>query len=158
RDEKSTADAELSVARVELDQLMEIELPSEDEPEPEPVQEEPAIDLEPLESAVEQARQEVVEYTEWVESREALLDAALTVETVAPRRLFHLANELLDRVEADAKVMPGKPPAPARNGPPTHDDVVSFFAHRLDAQRHVSYAGSLPLVINDALHNLDSDD
>jgi hypothetical protein len=158
RDEKSTADAELSVARVELDQLMEIELPAEDEPAPEPEPEEPAIDLEPLELAVEQAHEEVVEYTEWVESREALLDAALTVETVATSKLFRLANELLDRVDADAKVMSGEPTEPARTGPPTHDDVVSFFAHRLDAQRHVSYAGSLPLVINDALHDLDSDD
>jgi hypothetical protein len=160
RDEKTTAEAELSVARVQLDQLMEIELPSEDDVEPpdEP-EDEPEIDLAPLEEAVEHAREEVVEYTEWVESREALVDAALTVETIATSRLFKLANELLDSVDADADAMSSDgSAASAVTGPPTHDDVVSFFAHRFDEQRHVSYAGSLPLVINDALHELDSDD
>jgi uncharacterized protein YhaN len=158
RDQKTTAEAELSVARVQLDELMEMELPDEDEPEP--VEEVPEIDLEPLEEAVNNAFEEVVEYTEWVESREALVDAALTVETVATSRLFKLANELLDGIEADATTTAASPGngAPVRTGPPSHDDVVSFFAHRFDAQRRVSYAGSLPLVINDALHDLDTSD
>jgi hypothetical protein len=157
RDEKVTAEAELSVARVQLDELNEMEQAAKDAPEPEPVEEPELIDLEPLGAEVQQASDEVVEYTEWVESREALVDAALTVETIATSRLFKLANELLDSVEADAAAMASNGTS-VRTGPPSHDDVVSYFAHRFDEQRRVSFAGSLPLVINDALLDMESAD
>jgi hypothetical protein len=161
RDEKFTAEAELSVARVQHDELSAIELPPEgadgDESyQPEPIDVPTEIDVEPLERAVEGADEEVGEYTEWLESREALVDAALTVETVATSRLNKLSNELLDEVEADAAAVAGNGSAAPRSGPPEPADVVEYFTDRLDSQRHVSFAGSLPLIINDALHELDS--
>ena len=106
--------------------------------------------------AVTQANEEVDEYTEWLESRQALLDAALQVETVAAGRLQKVAHDLLDGSAsagtdgADGSTESGAADAGAPDETIDVARVESYLLERLDALRHVSYAGSVPLVIDDA--------
>jgi len=119
-------------------------------------------DLTDLERAVEVAREEVEEYTEWLESRQALVDAALTVETIATSRLFTLADELMDEL-ADGSLDSGSMDVRGNGrsvsaGTPLPDDVEAYLSERVEAQRHLSYAGSVPLVLDDTLRPLDAGD
>ncbi|MBI2703722.1 MAG: hypothetical protein HYX32_00310 [Actinobacteria bacterium] len=133
-------------------------------------------DLERLERAVDDAVEEVAEYTEWVESREALVDAALTIEAVATTRLLKIASELMDQTDANAPASVGgngdsaggtassggspggSNGSAARTGPPRVEDIEQFLVDRSETHCHVSYAGSLPIVLNDTFAHLRSDD
>lgn len=132
--------------------------------------------LEELERAVEVASEEVAEYTEWVESREALVDATLTVETVATSRLIKIANELMEQLRDESEGLFSGSPASTETagalprssagdngssapaGPPSVHDLERYLDDRLAAQRHISYAGAVPLVLDDALRHVDPAD
>ena len=136
-------------------------------------------DLEHLRVALDEANEEVAEYTEWVESREALVDAALTVETVAASRLMKIAADLMDQLRDESEgiltrggasdtydpatgVMSDAPASDNGSSPPAApprvEDVEGYLADRIATQRHVSYAGSVPLVLDDALSGLEAPD
>ncbi|MEZ5140942.1 MAG: hypothetical protein R2726_00240 [Acidimicrobiales bacterium] len=116
--------------------------------EEEPIaQEAHAADLAALERELEEATEEEAEYREWVESREALLDAAIQVETVATSRLMRVAADLLERGRGG-----GDAADDLAGGADDDEAAVEFYLlSRLGALRSVSFAGSVPLAIDDAL-------
>jgi hypothetical protein len=106
------------------------------------------------------------EYADFVEAREALLEAAIQVDAVATSRLEALASELALReadeagaeaaraaARATAEVLPESDAAFANvEGVDASSEAVEFYLlSRLAALRTVSYAGSVPLLIDDAL-------
>jgi len=128
-----------------------------------------------LERELEVAIEEETEYLELVEAREALLDAALRVEMVASTQLKKMATELsaaaAERGEGNPVIAEPEPePSPIRAEPSivqsdaAFDDVADvdagpeavefYLLARLAALRSASYAGSVPLVIDDALSDL----
>jgi hypothetical protein len=102
-------------------------------------------ELAELEGQLEAARGDEADYGEVVEARDTLVDAAIQVETVATGRLHKRAMELA---------------AEASGGPPSAGggiDVTAieeYLVGRVGALRSVSFAGSLPLLIDDALEDL----
>jgi hypothetical protein len=122
-----------------------------EEEEPAPA-EAHAADLEQLEQDLEEAAEDEAEYREWFESREALVDAAIQIDTVATSRLMRVAAELLDQgagVEPLAATAPGPEDADAER-----EAVEVYLLARLSALRSVSFAGSVPLAVDDALRGL----
>lgn len=117
-----------------------------------------AADLEQLEGELEEATEDEAEYREWFESREALVDAAIQIDTVATSRLMRVAAELLDQGAG------GEPPAATDPGFDAADadadkEAVEFYLlARLSALRSVSFAGSVPLAFDDALRGLPADE
>jgi hypothetical protein len=125
-----------------------------------------------LERELEVAIEEEAEYLELVEAREALLDAAIRVETVTTSQLKKMATDLsaqaaargeghLVDVEPEAFVVPE--PSVTQTDAAFEDvsgvnagpEAVEFYLlARLAALRSASFAGSVPLVIDDALTNL----
>jgi hypothetical protein len=126
-----------------------------------------------LERELEVAIEEEAEYLELVEAREALLDAAIRVETVTTSQLKKLATDLSAQaagrgeghaVEAEPEPEPAVAEPTITQTDAAFDDVsgvnagpeaVEFYLlARLAALRSASFAGSVPLVIDDALTNL----
>ena len=104
------------------------------------------------------AVEDEAEYREWVESREALVDAALQVETVAAGRLRHIAADLLGAETAiDEPAAAPAEPTPDEPAGPDLDAIEFYVLGRQAALRDLSFAGSVPLVIDDALLGLDAD-
>jgi hypothetical protein len=104
-------------------------------------------DVDELESQLEAAAADEHDYTDMVEARETLVDAAIQVETVATGRLHKRAGELAAERAAQRERAPG--------GADSAAEV--FLLARVDALRSVSYAGSVPLLLDDALADLDDD-
>lgn len=143
-----------------------------DEAVPEPVDERDDEQvLADLEAELATAVEDEEEYREFVEAREALLDHAIQAEMIATTRLTKLATELAaleadDAAVASAEAMAGLEPSAESDA--SFDDVddvdagaeaIEFYLlARLSALRSVSYAGSVPLVIDDALAGLDEVD
>lgn len=105
-----------------------------------------------LERRVEIATEEEDEYREWVESRDALVETALQIETVATTKVVKIAVELLT-ARGDWATAAADP-----DGIPDADAVTSYLHERLGELRHVSFAGSVPLVLDDALSALPAPD
>jgi hypothetical protein len=136
-----------------------------DEPDDEPSGPS-ADDIARLESELEVAVEDEQEYVEFVESREALVDVAIQVESVARAKTKRIATELTEQHNASAAVEaepqaavpaiePGGFSLPERATP----EAIEFdLLARLAALRSVSYAGSVPLVIDDALAELSQRD
>jgi hypothetical protein len=116
-------------------------------------------DLEELTRELERANEDEALYADQLEARLALVDAATQVEAVASARVVRIASQLA-AAEADQPAAPGEPPRPASDpafdvDPADSDsgpEALEFYLlARLAAQRAVSYSGSVPLVIDDAL-------
>lgn len=116
-----------------------------------------------LEAALDAALAAEEAAADSLEARAALVDAATRVEAVATARVARIATELATR------------PADADGTGPTADsafeladadvdvdaaqEAIEFYLlTRLAAQRTVSYAGSVPLVLDDALAEVPDDD
>lgn len=110
--------------------------------------------LEELEATVAAASEEVADAAEMLEAREALVDAATQVEAVAQAKLMRVAAELAERESGLLdSIRPSQDstfeiPGADDDGA---DEVEFYLLSRLAAQRNVSYAGSVPLVLDDAL-------
>lgn len=124
-------------------------------------------DLSRLEAELEALLEEEQEYVEFVEAREALLDVAIQVETVAASKVHKIAADLTEQHNAGAastgpgdeepapELEPGGFSLPERATP---EAIEFYLLARLAALRSVSYAGSVPLVIDDALADLSQRD
>jgi len=115
-----------------------------------------APDIDTLTIERDAAVSDEVDYADSLEARLALVDAATQVEAVATSRLMRIAAEL-----AEAQVTDGPPPSSdtafdvhateADVGP---ESIEFYLLARLAAQRNVSYSGSVPMVLDDALLGL----
>ncbi len=122
-------------------------------------------DLDELTRELERANEDEALYADQLEARLALVDAATQVEAVASSRVMRIAGQLAS-AEADQPAGPGEPPRPASDpgfevdpaevasGP---EALEFYLLARLAAQRAVSYSGSVPLVIDDALAGQDDE-
>jgi len=108
-----------------------------------------------LEQALELAIEEEAEYREWVESRDALVDTALQIETVAATKLSKIAVEILT---SNASWIPGAADVVDDDGIPEVADVIAFLHERFGSLRQVSFAGSVPVVLDDALRAMPTPD
>jgi hypothetical protein len=120
-------------------------------------------DLDDLTASLERANEDEAIYADQLEARLALVDAATQVEAVASSQVMRVATQLAAE-EAEQPAGPGEPPRPAsdpdfdvdlsdeNNGP---EALEFYLLARLAAQRAVSYSGSVPLVIDDALAGQD---
>jgi len=99
---------------------------------------------------------------ETLEAREALLDAATQVEAVAASRLMRVATELARRSGGGTGGEgPSSEPAFEVDGDAAEagrEAIEFYLLARLAAQRNVSFVGSVPLVIDDALAAVGDDD
>jgi hypothetical protein len=121
-----------------------------------------APDLDEIEAELAAAREDEADHIEAVEAREALVDAATQIEAVSASRLIKLAGELAEqtghpvddgpRSELAFEVDPGDDEA--RSGP---EAIEFYLLARLAALRNVSFAGSVPLVLDDTFAGIDPD-
>lgn len=115
--------------------------------------------LEALERELATAVEDENDYAELVEAREALVDTAVQVESVATMRVTRLASELAAAHNEGQEA--AEAPVGAPESESAFDDVddvdagpeaVEFYLlARLADLRNVSFAGSVPLLIDDAL-------
>lgn len=126
-------------------------------------------DLTPLEEALAAATEEEQDYRELLEAREALLDTAIRVESAATGRLRKVAAELAAaeaarRADDPLAAFEGLDKLAGSIGVSTDEEdavreaVQVYLLARLAALRSVSFAGSTPIVLDDALRGLDDDD
>lgn len=118
-----------------------------------------------LEAELAAAETDEREAAETVEAREALLDAATQVEAVARSRLLRIAGELAQQAGPDGEGTGGRPssePAFEVDDAATADagrEAIEFYLlARLAALRNVSFVGSVPMVIDDALAGVGDDE
>lgn len=166
--ERRAVETELARCTEELDAL-EVASGSE---EPIDLTVEPAVPGSPspvlseLEAELAAAREDENDHAEALEAREALVDAATQVEAVATTRLMKLAADLLGSAQDDRPFdRPASDPdfdvqaeggdARGSAGP---EAIEFYLLSRLAALRNISYAGSVPLVIDDALSGLAADE
>ncbi len=119
-----------------------------------PVESEPVfVDRAALEAELAQALEDEQEALEMFEAREALLDTAMRSEAVASSRLIRVASDLAERSsEARPESEPAFEVAPGDSDGQAGPEAIEFYLlARLAAQRHLSFAGSVPLVVDDAL-------
>ena len=126
----------------------------------------PEVDGDALQAEFDQAVEDEADHADQLEARLALVDAATRVEAVASSRLIRLAAQLAEADGARTRT-PDDPPRPASDpdfevGPGEPEggvEAVEFYLlARLAAQRSVSFAGSVPMVIDDALTDLARDE
>jgi hypothetical protein len=114
-----------------------------------------------LERQLALATEEEQDAVETVEAREALVDAATQVEAVASSRLSRIASELAEQAAVD-----NPSSEPAVEVPPADDDLseagqeaIEFYLmSRLAAHRNLSFAGSVPILLDDALARPDPEE
>jgi hypothetical protein len=157
RVERAGVDHELATARHALEQAEVASSPAIDLTDgavDAGADDEPTLDT--LAAERDAAMTDEVDYADSLEARLALVDAATQVEAVATSRLMRIAAEL-----AEAQVTAGPSPSsdPAVGVHSTEDDVgpesIEFYLlARLAAQRNVSFSGSVPMVLDDALLGL----
>jgi hypothetical protein len=124
------------------------------------------VDLDALQAELDQAAEDEVDYADQLEARLALVDAATRVEAIASSRLIRLAAQLAE-LDAAQPPAPADPPRPASDPdfdigggePEGGAEAIEFYLlARLAAQRSVSFAGSVPMLIDDALSDLEADE
>jgi hypothetical protein len=108
-----------------------------------------------LEQALAEAAEVERETAEQLEAREALVDAATQVHAVATSRLMKIAGELAEQEYGNAVPAARSPSEfqiPVDVEDDNEQDAIEFYLlARLAALRNVSFAGSVPLVVDDAL-------
>jgi hypothetical protein len=120
-----------------------------------------AEDVAELEAELAAATEEEHETAERVEAREALVDAATQVHAVATARLMRTANELAeqqDGAEPPSSESAFQVPVDDVDGDAGQEAVEFYLLSRLASMRNVSFAGSVPLVVDDAFTGLASED
>ena len=121
-------------------------------PEPEPT-------LAELEEALEVITETETEFAEILEGRNALLDAALTADRRAADRALVVAEQVITAADLDPREVvtsyagqAGTVYAARPGWSEIDAEAIEFYLlARLAAQRQVSYAGSAPMIIDDAL-------
>jgi hypothetical protein len=111
------------------------------------------------------ATEEEAGYAEQLEGRVALVDAATRVEALASGRLMRLASQLAaehapSAAPPDESTRPTSEPAfevDPNEGRSLPEAIEFYLLARLAAQRAVSFSGSVPLVIDDALAGYERD-
>jgi len=113
-----------------------------------------------LAAEVQRATEDEASYAEQLEARLALVDAATQVEALASSRVMRMAGQL-----AGSEAVPTAAPAAADGGGAVvgpdgettslHEAIEFYLLARLAAQRAVSFSGSVPLLVDDALAGLD---
>ena len=125
----------------------------------------PTVTASPDELAAElqRATEDEAGFAEQLEARLALVDASTQVEALASSRVMRVAAQL-----AATEVPSGAPAAPAapddvpdlafdgRQAQSLPEAIEFYLLARLAAQRAVSFSGSVPLVVDDALAGLDA--
>ncbi len=120
------------------------------------------VDIVSLQADRDRADEDERDYADQLEARLALVDASTRVEAVASSRLIRIASELAAAVAAGGPTSADSPrPAsdPAFDvGPDELDDgpegIEFYLLSRLAALRAASFAGSVPIVLDDALADL----
>lgn len=118
-------------------------------------------DVAALEAELAAAVEAEVEAADRAEAREALLDAATQVQAVATARLMKVAGDLAEQS--------AEPPAPAPSADAFEvpvdevddgrEEALEFYLlARLASLRNVSFAGAVPLVVDDAFGGLQRDE
>lgn len=117
-------------------------------------------DLAALQQELEVAEQDETDAREAVEAREALVDAATQVEAVAHGKLMRVAADLAEQAApAQPSSDPGfEVPSGDEDGDAGREAIEFYLLDRLAALRGVSYAGSVPLLIDDALAGVDPEE
>ena len=120
------------------------------------------VDIASLQADCDRADEDERDYADQLEARLALVDASTRVEAVASSRLIRIASELAAVVAAGGPTSADSP-RPASDpafevGPDELDDgpegIEFYLLSRLAALRSVSFAGSVPIVLDDALADL----
>jgi hypothetical protein len=116
-----------------------------------------------LEAALDAALATEERAADSLEARSALVDAATQVEAVATARVARIATELATAPDALDGTGPRTDPAyelaDADVDVDAAQEAIEFYLlTRLAAQRTVSYAGSVPLVLDDTLAEVSDDD
>ncbi|MEI7592735.1 MAG: hypothetical protein WCK41_05895 [Actinomycetes bacterium] len=119
-----------------------------------------------LAAELELANVEAADYAELLEGHVALVEAATSVEATATERLLAIAAGLIATAGGGigaAGELPRPGSDPAFEVDPSDADagaeaIEFYLLSRLAAQRSVSFAGSVPMVIDNALSDLDSSD
>ena len=121
-------------------------------------------DTDALRAELDRATEDQADYADSLEARLALVDAATQVEAVASSRLKKLAAGLAeaaspDRATTAANPRPESDPDFDVDSDAGGPEAIEFYIlARLAAQRAVSYAGSVPMVIDDAFLGIDPDE
>ena len=120
------------------------------------------VDIASLQADCDRADEDERDYADQLEARLALVDASTRVEAVASSRLIRIASELAAIVAAGGPTTAASP-RPASDpafevGPDELDDgpegIEFYLLSRLAAMRSASFAGSVPIVLDDALADL----
>jgi hypothetical protein len=117
-------------------------------------------DLEQLEVEVDTAREDEQDAAEALEAREALVDAATQVEAVATSRLMRIAAELAEQAATSPPSSdPGFEVTAGDDEADAGQEAIEFYLlNRLAALRNITYAGSVPLLLDDALLGVDPEE
>ena len=123
----------------------------------EPVVEFSPEDVAELEAVLAAAAEHEREAADRMEAREALVDAATQVHAVATSKLMKIAAELAE--QQGENELPSSEPAfevPVDDpGSDNGQETLEFYLlARLAGLRNVSFAGAVPLVVDDALRSL----
>jgi hypothetical protein len=116
-------------------------------------------DIVALEQELAMTAEEEQDAIDLLEAREALVDTATRVEAVATGKLMRVAAELLEQSPSlhqsgDTAV---EMPPDGETADAGQELTESYVLSRLAAHRNISFAGSVPLVLDDALADLDAD-
>jgi hypothetical protein len=118
-----------------------------------------------LAAELQRATEDEAGFAEQLEARLALVDASTRVEALASSRIMRIAGQLAAS-EAGAPAPPAEPPRPSFDdnyqieggeGRSLPEAIEFYLLARLAAQRAVSFSGSVPLVVDDALAGLDAE-
>jgi hypothetical protein len=118
------------------------------------------VDLVALEGELAAARENEADHRDAVEAREALVDAATQIDAVSTSRLIKLATDLAEKVGQPLDDKPRSEPAfeidPGGDDAQSVPEAIEFYLlARLAALRSVSFAGSVPLVLDDTFADID---
>jgi hypothetical protein len=119
-----------------------------------------AADVARLEEELNAATEGEADMRERLEGREALVDAATQMHAVATAKLMRIAAELAEQEPgaATATTDPGFEIPVDELDDGSQEALEFYLLARLAGLRNVSFAGSVPLVIDDAFRDLPADE
>jgi chromosome segregation ATPase len=119
-----------------------------------------ADDVARLERELNEATEGEAEMRERLEARQTLVDAATQVHAVATSKLMRIAAELAEREPGanTAATDPGFEIPVDEVDDGSHEALEFYLLARLAGLRNVSFAGSVPLVVDDAFRDLPADE
>lgn len=150
----------LEEAEEELTSLGDPDAPPDPDQRPPVTVEITAADVARLEEELNAATEGEADMRERLEGREALVDAATQMHAVATAKLMRIAAELAEQQPgaATATTDPGFEIPVDEMDDGSQEALEFYLLARLAGLRNVSFAGSVPLVIDDAFRDLPSDD